>query len=746
MTITWGTPLRKSDGISEYRLGWEATQSPSTVTASTSSVTITLDLYIHVRFAVNDQESTLSWSGAFGTSSKTVSVTTTNTSGSGWSSANIRKLHTLTRAVSPSYTGAVASSFSISLSGINFIPGTAYVSGSVSTARRPVNPPAAPSGVVVTRKGDREHVVNWTRNSPGDVSAPYERVVVQRWPETVGAYSTVSTLGNVPAFTDTGTWAWNRYRWRVRAENSGGASAWAYSPYVYTTPEAVTAVKAVKQGADILVSWTPPSTPHSGYRLAYRDGDGAIQYPGWSTTATSYRITAPDPAVTHTYYVASTGDALLSPYTASNTVQLQAPPLAPTSLSPYIMDADAATAISWAHNPVDTTDQEAREMRWRLQGTTGWTTSGKVSTASTSITVNPGVWPAGTVEWQVRTWGAHADPSPWSSTTLTTVTRRPSVTITSPEAGEFNGSRATASWTFYDPEGSAQRAARVMLRAEDGTTLWSKTIKGTGTSVAVPYTLQDGVTYVLAVQVQDAPGLWSAEATATLAVVYLPPPTGTIAATWVEETAAVSLEITHRDPTAEEVPVVSCEVWRSVSGGDWVRIAKGLDPTAAILDPAPGVGTVTRYRVVSVSALPSTAEGVAVDVVAPADGWTYLNGGPGLSRVVRVRGATEISMDYANDVEFFDAAGGDGAPLTVTSDVYREVDRVTARLAPTIGGGATWEDLVAFVREVRVPILYRAPTGARRWVAVSDLSGSARRNVRRASFKVTTVANTEPGV
>lgn len=743
MAITWGAPLTASNGW-QVRTGFEVVETSSTATTYTVTRRQVMQSLWPLESRVNV--------GASGAGASTFSVSdvpfSSMSSDGAWSSAPVRMVRgnwsqTFTR----QYGAAQSLPFTLTVSSIYGIPGTAKVSGVVTVPARPYNAPAAPSGVQVTRKSDGQHAINWTRNSPGDVAAPYTRVVVQRWAETTGAYSTVATTGNVSTFTDTGTAARNRYRWRVRAENSGGVSAWAYSPYVYTTPEAPSSVKATKQGEDILVTWKAPASPHAGYRLAYRDGSGAIQYPGWSTSSTSYLVKAPDPAVTHTYYAASASGDLLSTFVASNVVQLQAAPLAPSALAPAIVDAEHGATLSWSHNPVDTTDQTAREIQWRLKGAgTAWNTIAKADTTATTYTLAAGEWPEGTVEWQVRTWGAHADPSQWSATMLTAVTRPPSVTITSPSEGSFNSSRMVARWTFYDPEGSAQRAARVVLRDADGAVLWSKTVTGTGTALTVGRTLEDGAAYTLAVQAQDAPGLWSEEATAAIQVAYLPPPAGVISATWVDETAAVVLAVDHPAAGTGQVEAVSCEVWRSVAGGEPVRIAADLPPSSTLVDPIPGASTVTRYWTISVSAEGATAESQTVDVAAPMDGWTYLNGGPGSSRVVRVKGGTELDMDMDTDVEFFDVAGGDGAPFTVTSDRYREVDRVSVRLAPTVGGGATLEDLKAFIREVRVPILYRAPTGARRWVAVSGLSGAARGPIRTASFKVTTVAAPAEGV
>src|SRR5690606_2220062 len=68
----------------------------------------------------------------------------------------------------------------------------------------------------------------------------------------------------------------------------------------------------------------------------------------------------PNPATPHTYRVRGTIGAIQGAWSApSNTVQLQAPPNAPTSLSPNGTTANVATntLLRWLHNPVDASVQ-----------------------------------------------------------------------------------------------------------------------------------------------------------------------------------------------------------------------------------------------------------------------------------------------------------------------------------------------------------------------------------------------------
>lgn len=748
MAISWGTAI--TSGIHAYRLGHEITQSPTKVSGSTASVTVTARLYLQTRWAVNDSNKTFSWSGSFGSGSTSFSFSTTNKSGTGWSSDNIRLVKTLTRTFAPSYSTTTVSRVSASMTGVYAVPGTARTSGSWTTGARPVSAPAPVTNVAAARVSDTKHTISWTRQNASDPAKPYTKILVERWDNVAGDYQTVATLGNVSSWTDTGTRPGRRYRWRVGVFNAAGGSGWEHSPFVYTTLPAPTGVTAARVGGDIEVSWTAAgggSLYQPTARVAPLTTAGEVDYDSIVDLAygvTSWTAQAPDPTRTWAYAVQwkGTNDGtgnVWSAWTKTDTVQLLTPPKAPTRLAPASADAALPVRLTWRHNSVDSSAQTKYQVAWRQPGGS-WANGAQAASATQAWTMPAGTLAAGTWEVRVRTWGAHADPSPWSSVHLLTLSEKPSVTIRAPEdGGTFAGSRVIARWTFYDPDGGAQAAWRVTLYAEDGARLWQMSGANDGNYRTINYMLQDGLRYTIGVMVQDSHGLWSEEATTSFLVDFAPPPAPVAEAAWQPDTGSVVLTYSTPDPAAGEVEAVSVTVERSTDGGEWVTLFEGLPTAGAVVDPAPALGVASSYRVQAVSALPSTAEGAPLMVLADGDGWTYLNGGPGLTTMVRVKGGTKIDASFDRGLDFVEVAADDGRPLAVTNAQTSQEFKVAARLAPNVGAGATYRDLREFIRAVDPPVLYRDPTGERLWVAVHGLQHTAQRNIRTASFSVTEI-------
>ena len=747
MAITWG-PEVSNVHAGAVRLGWEKVSQTydngTKLTAASTELRYTYRVYMQSRGTLSSPSNTLYGDGeAIYNYSKAFAFDTTGTSLTAWHSSHIRLIDTHTDRFPLTYGKSVTETgywWASGIAGSTATPRTAFFN--VNVPARPYAAPAAPSGVGVTRSSDARHVVNWSRNSPGSASAPYQNVVVQRWDDASNVYKTIATVGNVSSYTDSGTSAGRYYRYRVASRNTGGSSSWAYSPYFYTTPKAPTGVKATRQGADVLVSWTRSTSPHQRSVLAYRSSETGWQYPGWTSTGSSYLIKAPDPSVVYTYAVLAQsngpgGETLSSPWEHSNEVQLLAPPKAPSGLSPAVAEAGLPVRITWAHNSADTSEQTAYEVQYRTQGGASWTSTGKQTGATAAHTFEAGVLAAGAYEVQVRTWGAHASAGGWSSTHLLTVSERPSVTITSPEAGPFPGSQAVVRWEFYDPEGSAQTDYVVTLYSADGDRLWSRQRASTWASVLVEPKLEDGLTYEVGVKARDAAGLWSAEERVALAVDYAEPPTPKASAEWQVSTGAVVLSWSTPAAVAPAPKAETVTVERSTDGGDWTVVASGLPPSGSVVDPAPATNVVTLYRVSAVSALPSTAAGPLLPVLPDAAGWVYLNGGPGLTRMVRVKGGTVVDADFDRAMDFVHVANTSGKPLAVVYDDTEQSFKVAARLAPTVEGSATYAELRAFIREVDPPILYRDPTGERVWGAVHGLRHTAKGNRRTASFTVT---------
>lgn len=742
MAIIWdSTPATASNGWA-FRVGYEYSRSPSTITASTSSVVETVRIWVGTSMAVQDPIS-VSWSGSFGSGSAT--PTLNHTSLTKWSSSNQTLVKTLTRTVSPSYTSTTATSWSAAASGVYGVPGTSTVSGSAAVPKRPVSAPAAPTGVKSVRVSDVQHTISFVLPA-ADPARPVTNVLVQRWSDLDPTYRTTATLGSVSSYVDRSTTAGRRYRWRVATKNSAGQSAWVYTDYLYTTPAPPTSVKAIRQGLDVLVSWVKSVSPHNRTRLAWRQEGGAWQYPGWTSTGTSYVIKSPDPSLPLQYAVLAEvdtqGKTLTSTWVYSPLVQLLAPPAAPTSLSPELADAALPITLSWRHNTVDSSEQSAREIRWRPAGTSAWNGIPKAAAADTTHVVPVGLWEPGTVEWQVRTWGAHGDPSGWSEQQLTRVAEAPSVTITSLQDGPLAASQARIIFEFFDPEGDEQAAGSVQILDDEGSIIYQRTWEHSSKGLTPPTRLQDGRSYVIRVRARAASGLWSEWDQVTLDVDYAPPPTGVLATRWDQAAGAVVVTITHPDPSPDEVPGEACALERATLGGEWVRVATDLPLDTSVVDLIPPVGAVVHYRVTTISALPSTAVSSPVALEVPGRGWIYLNGGPGWARMVRLRDNARLGRKFDARKELFEVAGRPW-PISIQHEGRSKSIDVSVSTDPR-SGGATYAELEAFLDEVPDPICYRDATGDRFFCSISGVSGGRHgRFAEDAAFTVTRVDHVE---
>ena len=839
MAISWGSYVNTS--TNGMRLGYEFSQSPSSVGSGTSSVTVTCRVYVQTKYAVVDSTNTFAWSGSFGSGSTSVSIN----HGSNGGQTLIR---TFTRTVSTSYSGTVSSSISVSLTGINAIPGTCRASGSHSTARRPYaapkaptgmsltlsgdhgvirwtrNPttgqpytsqelqvsingaayvasatlsgtstshttgtfspnstyryrlravnssgssawaytptvrrppslPAAPTGATVTRGSDTSQTIRWTNHSPTSSTAPYQKVQIQRWRVGTGTWATIATLTGAPtSYVDKSTTSNERYRYRVRAYNTSGYSGFSTTDYVSTTPAAPTGIKAVKNtDGNIVVTWSLASVKAPSGVEIWRTADGVDRTAGvlLSATSTQYVDTAADPSQTWSYRVraiagSQSGDAaptLYGPFSArSNTVQLLTNPLAPTGLAPAseVRDGTEDIVLTWQHNEVDGTAQTAFEVQHQLQGSSTWETTGKTTSTTSRFTLPAGTYDNGErFRWRVRTWGQYADPSPFATSVLVTLSTAPSVTITAPEDGEVVGSTQTGvAWDFFDPEGDAQAQWRATLIRADGETLETRTGTGTAGSLSRFNTrLDDGQNYTLQVEALDSTGLWSEPSQVTVTVEYPLPMPPDIRAEFDHDTGTVSVVIANPPADAEHEETVSNELWRSINGAPWELVADGIPTDIAITDYIPALGTGNYYKVVAISELPSKAESTPV-IVDTTDHrwWVWVNAGPGFSNMVRVRDNAEVQTSRDRE-KVLRAFAGRTSPVEYVGEQRNRTVSLSARLAPDSSTGPEIELLA----DLPAPACIRTPAGHRYFVSTGAPQLTTRGMTTELSWSFTEV-------
>lgn len=907
--VTWGPA--QYDGSSAFRLGYDLTQSPATVGAGTSSVTVTLKLYFQTRWYAY-QSSTADWS-ITGDFSGSGSFTFNHDASGEWSGSNVTLVATRTRTVAPSYAGYVRSTFAASLSGVVVVPGkTGKVSGSWDTAQRPISAPAAPTGCGWARVSDTQHTVSWSNTSPTSASNPYQNVDVYRSTND-GPLTRIAILGGTTtSYSDRGTSANKKYRYAVRARNTAGSSAAAESTPFATTPAAPTSVTATKApGGDIAVSWTDQSPYNTAFEVWDKPIGGALTLLATIGNVSSYTHVDPDPTKVHQYAVRArtSAPALVSAYsTGSNTVQLAAPPNAPTSLSPsgVVRDGAAPIALTWRHNPVDTTAQTKHEVQWRpasrtntvanpsfetdtagwgggggavltrdaaggkvgpaslkvatpavdgyvrldtvapaasgqtwtgsawfkgtgtvsfrlcyrgasyeelltvavdplaltgdwqqvavtgyappgtarvmlyayqaddgaqafnmdavmleqswllgtyIEGTSSsaWTSLGVTTSTLQSRTLAAGTWANGrTFEWQVRTWGQHANPSPWSSTAIVTTSTRPLATIVTPAAGvDVATSQLIATWGFYDAEGNPQAQWQARLYNAAGTLLETRTGVGAATEATFSTGLVNGGDYSVGVKLQDSTGLWSDEQQQTFHVVFALPPKPGILVQWLPDSAAVAVSVTNPPTAAGQVDALTVRLFRLVDGeSEWSLIADAMPLQSAVTDLIPPLGVLCWYKAVAISALPSTAESDPSSVVTERSRTIVVNAGAGFGQSAHLQHNIELAITSERQKSHRRFAGrtspvefvGEqrGRTLTVTCDLFRPWALSSADLASTLSQIEDIADLPA-------PACLRDPDGRRYFVSMDGLQvGTGPGAVHTLSWKFVEVDWREP--
>jgi len=666
MAYTYGSYVGPG-GAQRMRVGYEIVSiSPASPSPSTTQVTVRVRVaFMTAGYGVYDVSNLFAITGDI---SKSSSAVIDNGSGGALPGGQERVIDDFTVNFSLVRGSTQTKTFTVSLSGVDAIGSgyTAQVAGSVVIPARPYDAPAAPSGLVVTRVSDSQQTLSWSRNATAD--APYSSQQVRRRTRigtSWGSWSTIATVaGTAQSYTDNTTIADRDYEFAIVAVNATGTATSA-AARIQTTPAAPSALAAAKTaGGDIEVTLTPASQIAACEYELYHSTDGGANWSLLDTLAPgelTFLHTSPSPSDSHTYRArAVTPDvSLYSDYATSNTVQLLAPPAAPTTLSPNggVVDASEDVHLTFEHTPADTTPMEQFQVRHREAGAVSWTEETEVSSDTALWTLPAGTYASGqTVEWQVRTWGAHADPSPWSATATIIMSTRPTVAISSPaDASIVPDAQLTVEWTYYSAESQPQAAYRATLR-EGSTILEVATRSGPAEQATFATLLSNGGTYTVDVEVRDALGLWSLVYTATFDVEYLPPAPVVLLAEWDRATGRVYLTALPEGATEDETAeVVAIDIQRRIDGGEWVTTHRSMAADVSTYDPLPTTRGLNEYRAVGYSALGAVTVNAATPVEVNEQTFAYLNWGPAFSEVARLWASPTITSksDRAKALEQF---------------------------------------------------------------------------------------------
>jgi len=419
---------------------------------------------------------------------------------------------------------------------------------------------------------------------------------------------------------------------------------------------------------------------------------------------------SPNPGVTHKYRVRGTIGALKGAWSSySNTIQLQAPPSAPTNLSPNGVFADKAAnlRLAWQHNPVDSSVQSHSQIRWRPSGGT-WTTGSDITSADQFLDIaDPLAFfgAVGVFEWQARTKGADPSWSAWSATASFELITAPGAAVTQPSV-TWNASTVVAKWSFTQAEGKTQSAWEARLRS--GTTVL-ETRSGSGATSQVTFTrkAQDNESLNVQVRVQ-AGGVWSAWAEEPFTVTFLLPAEPVLSGLWNEQTGSVDLELDAGvDPLLADTEFLMLE--RSI-GETWEPVGV-FEPDHLLLSDFESLSNgVTTYRLTAYTDEGATADTV-VPVTADSDA-VWLGGGIGYAMTARLPFSPKVALSFGRQ-RFNRQYAGRTKPVVYTVDATSKIVKVSGKILDWDQWNAALDQLEQIAYTTTDLHVHRDPDGRR---------------------------------
>jgi hypothetical protein len=284
-------------------------------------------------------------------------------------------------------------------------------------------------------------------------------------------------------------------------------------------------------------------------------------------------------------------------YSSRFTISHNKPPGAPQNLSPANgaqRDRTQNITFTWQHNDAD--GQSAYEFRWRLQGNSLWTESGKITTTNRSRIIAANTFPQGAIEWQVRTYDQASLVGPYSATAIFNATEPSDApVITDPTMNEsIPTSRINVSWT------SAEQDEYELQLVQDGVILWTETQISNNRVAEIPFDLSNNATYNIRLRTKLSAELWSTWAEVTFNTSFTTPATPVVELfEWLDEGA---IDIRINNPftgTVGEPNVNGNDIYRRVYASDdpYTRIATNVSNNGVFRDYTPASGTTYEYYV-----------------------------------------------------------------------------------------------------------------------------------------------------
>lgn len=457
MASTNGNTVSGGSTSAGTAYSWRCVVEIVVASESATQVKYTVRLKYYTRYSIDVYSNGKLSGGASGSWSGSMK----STSNSGKTTTVITKSVTVNK-------GSSSKSFSVSGQIRNtggFGNGTSKATCKVTVPAIDYSAPNAPRNCAASRSSDSQAKVTWSNGSTS-TTRPRSSTKVERQTDS-GSWTQVASVGASTAnYTDNGISANHRYRYRVRAQGSGGYSGYATSGYVYTTPAAPTAVELVKTSdTQVQVSIQGAAQWADSYKLQRSVDSGA-----WADVASvaSWPYVDTSGGGMVKYRVAAVKGSLQSAWTESAEIATITPPLAPSvTLSPSdaVLPVGTAVTVAWTPDHPDGSAQSSAQVEYAVAGSAS--TATVTGTATTYALPATALDAPATVSVRVRTKGLDQDWGAWSSPAQFTLAYPPSASITTPgiDGATVSELPLVARWTVDDSTGVAEQQLRLY---EDG--------------------------------------------------------------------------------------------------------------------------------------------------------------------------------------------------------------------------------------------------------------------------------------
>ena len=556
---------------------------------SDTTVTIRQSVKVECKYKIYDVNNTFSVWGDIGAQSGSARVTPSKD----WQTVEV---YSASRQVTKQYGRDVTYTSGASLSGIEYV-GTgakSTVAASITVSKRHYQRPQAPGGASATRQSDRVIALTWVNlHSTNYREADYaENIYIYRSQDGAAAVEVAKLPNNTQAWQDTTVQPGHSYRYELWTRNS---SYWSQTSdntqTVYTTPDAPSNVRAVKNGSSVTVTWQGSATTYNVYTKV---GSAARQKVATVSAKTYTHSTPPAGAVIYSVEAAQGG--LISAETKAPPVVTVAPPNAPVvTVDEFVFASELPLKISWQHQAVDYSAQTAAFIRI---GTKEKTLATQTSTTLTADDLGFTGVQEQQVQIQVYTRGAHRS---WSKVTTKTVTIAPTPTFafSAPARDGFDITALPYTATVdFSSASSRVRLLNIDFSIEDkyGRRVFSsKTNARTLQLGASTYVPTHGETYTIRAKGNLTNGK-ALSASRTFRAQYTPPAAPIVAVTHDDQRYVTQILVSRG--TGSSVSTQFFSVYR-VHDGQEKLLAQNVAHNATVTDFLPPLGVEYAYKVVA---------------------------------------------------------------------------------------------------------------------------------------------------